>query len=249
MKCESCGAPVEDGKCTYCGRDYSTPPPKPQQSNTSDKYVKPASPKDGSARTSKKYQYTPSSTRPKSKKKSGCGTIIIILFILGMIGAIFGDSDDSDSKDTSSVWAAGITPIEDFKYYLDGGKVYLQDYTGHEHKVKVGNSYEIDGKEYAVADTIEDLFCLNRVDSIILPEGIVTMPKNTFNSCGAEYLYLPKSMKTTDENNGFYTYLHDVKKIYYGGSEEEWAELTNNAERVDIDAIEIIYNADPEDLK
>lgn len=70
MKCESCGAPVEDGKCTYCGRDYSTPHPKPQQSNTSDKYVKPVSPKDGSARTSKKYQYTPSSTRPKSKKKS-----------------------------------------------------------------------------------------------------------------------------------------------------------------------------------
>lgn len=53
MKCESCGAPVEDGKCTYCGRDYSTPHPKPQQSNTSDKYVKPVSPKDGSARTSK----------------------------------------------------------------------------------------------------------------------------------------------------------------------------------------------------
>lgn len=166
-----------------------------------------------------------------------------------MIGGIFGDSDDADSKDTSSVWAAGITPIEDFKYYLDGGKVYLQDYTGHEHKVKIGNSYEIDGKEYAVADTIEDLFCLNRVDSIILPEGIVTMPNNTFNSCGAEYLYLPKSLKTTDENYDFYTYLNDVKKIYYGGSEEEWAELTNNAERVDIDAIEIIYNADPEDLK
>ncbi len=97
---------------------------------------------------------------------------------MGIIGAIFGDSDDSDSKDTSSVWAAGITPIDDFKYYLDGGKVYLQDYTGHGHKVRVGNSYEIDGKEYAVADTIEDLFCRNCVDSIILPEGIVTMPKN-----------------------------------------------------------------------
>ncbi len=249
MKCESCGAPVENGKCTYCGRDYSIPVPNTQQSNASNKYVKPASTNTDPAGKSNKYRYTYSGTSPKPKKKSGCGTIVIILIVLCVIGAIFGEPDNSETEDTSSVWAAGITPIDDFKYYLDGGKVYLQDYTGHDDKVRVGTSYEIDGKEYAVADTIEDLFCLNRVESVILPEGIVNMPKNTFNSCGAEYLYLPKSLKTTDENNGFYTYLHDVEKIYYGGSEEEWAALTNNAERADIEATEIIYNANPEDLK
>lgn len=83
MKCESCGAPVEDGKCTYCGRDYSTPPPKPQQSNTSDKYVKPASPKDGSARTSKKYQYTPSSTGQSPRRNPDVGQSLSFFLFWG----------------------------------------------------------------------------------------------------------------------------------------------------------------------
>ena len=25
MKCDSCGAPVENGKCTYCGKEFAQP--------------------------------------------------------------------------------------------------------------------------------------------------------------------------------------------------------------------------------
>ena len=43
-----------------------------------------------------------------------------------------------------------------------------------------------------------------------------------------------------DSSYGFYKYFHNVEKIYYGGSKEDWAVLTNNADRANIDAVEII---------
>ena len=56
-------------------------------------------------------------------------------------------------------------------------------------------------------------------------------------------------MKEIKGSYSFYKYFHDVEKIYYGGTEEEWTTLTDSAERADIDATEIIYNANIEDLK
>ena len=74
------------------------------------------------------------------------------------------------------------------------------------------------------------------------------MKNNTFNSCGVEYIYLPKSLVSAGTGWPFYDYFHDVKKIYFGGSEEEWYELTGGAERSDIDVVEIIYDANIDDL-
>ncbi len=75
------------------------------------------------------------------------------------------------------------------------------------------------------------------------------MPDNTFNSCGVKYVYIPASLESDGDSYSFYDYFHDVETIYYGGSEKEWNILTNHADRSEIDAKEIKYNVDINDLK
>lgn len=147
-----------------------------------------------------------------------------------------------------SVWAQEVTPLEDFKYYIDGDKIYLKDYKGKDKKVRIGDRYVVDGKEYLLGESLEGLFAVGNVTSVIIPEGVVSVKANIFNSCGVKYIYLPKSLKDGGKGYAFYKYFHDVEKIYYGGTEEEWHILTNNAERSDIDVVQIVFEAKIEDL-
>ncbi|HIT70860.1 MAG TPA: hypothetical protein IAD08_02965 [Candidatus Scatovivens faecipullorum] len=62
-------------------------------------------------------------------------------------------------------------------------------------------------------------------------------------------LFPASVFKPTQDSYQFYDYFHNVEKIYYGGTEEQWKTLTNNEERSEIDAKEIVYNANAEDLK
>ena len=63
--------------------------------------------------------------------------------------------------------------------------------------------------------------------------------KNTiFNSCCVKYVYIPKSLQPDEGGYSFYNYFYDTKK-YYGGSKEEWAILTDNEDRSEIDEREI----------
>ncbi len=243
MKCDVCGAPVENGKCTYCGKIFAYTDSKKDSRYHYERpkavYVK----SNTSVESSQKYKNSES----KQKKKISFKTIIFIFFAICIINALVSpNSSDSENK---SVWATEDTSIDQFDYYLDGDYVYLQKYKGRDNKIKIGTSYDIEGKEYQVASELGGLFALKRVNSVILPEGIVTMENNIFNSCGVEYVYIPKSLKTDESKYGFYNYFHDVKKIYYGGSKEEWAILTNDTDRSEIDAIEIIYDASIEDLQ
>ena len=148
-----------------------------------------------------------------------------------------------DLKNSTSVWAENITPIEDFDYYIDGEYIFLKRYEGKAKKVRIGTEYTVGGKVYHLADSVEGLFVASNVSSVILPEGIRKMANNIFNSCGVKYMYLPKSLETDISFSGFYRYLHDAEEIYYGGSEDDWHRLTNNAERSRIDVTRIIYNA------
>lgn len=181
----------------------------------------------------------------------GCLPLIIgIFFIMAVFNMITGDrssssAESSNEQEETAIWASSITPIDEFEYYLDGDYVFLKDYKGSEKKVWVGSEYTINEKIYKVGDNIEALFALGNVSSVILPEGIKSMENNTFNSCGVEYFYLPGLLR---EAGSFYSYFHDVKQIYYGGSKEDWQNLTDNADRADIDAVEIIYDAKIEDL-
>lgn len=248
MKCDACGAPVENGKCTYCGKVFQEPAPSDGGEQSRYTYERPTTINITNVNSAS----APNSARVKKNKKRGCGTtivgFIVICVFIGILGNI-GNSKKSSSDVNSSVWATEVTSIDNFDYYLDGDNVYLQEYKGHDKKIKIATSYTIDGKEYKVADKIGALFVLKSVDSVILPEGIVSMPDNTFNSCGVKYVYIPKSLQPGEEGYSFYDYFHDVEKIYYGGSEDEWHILTNNADRADIDATEIVYNANLDDLQ
>ena len=155
----------------------------------------------------------------------------------------------AEPERSGSVWAEGPNDISDFKYYLDDGYVYLKEYNGNDEKVRIAPEYVIEGKTYTTADTIEDLFVFSRLTSAVIPEGIKHMPDNIFNGSDVKYLYIPASLQPKENSYGFWEYLHDCEKIYYGGTKEEWAVLTNNTERSDIDVVEIVYNADPDRLK
>lgn len=74
------------------------------------------------------------------------------------------------------------------------------------------------------------------------------MPNNALSSSNLKYIYIPASLQQTNQSYLFYNYFHDMEIIYYGGTEEQWKILTNNANRSSIDAKEIRYNANVETL-
>lgn len=179
---------------------------------------------------------------------------LIIITAIIMIGAIFfglrmaGYDINISNPFDNSIWAKNYTSIDDFDYYIDGNNIYIKKYKGNSKKVKISSTYIIDGAEYNVVEFSEGVFALKSVYSVILPEGLTSIANNTFNSCGVKYVYIPSTLEKEDESYGFYDYFNDVEKIYYGGTEEQWAIITNNVERSKIDAVQIICNANVNEL-
>lgn len=178
--------------------------------------------------------------------------IIITIFLVFYSISIFSRSRDKESEnlevqqENNSVWLDGYTDINDFEYYIDGNEVFLTDFNSNEKKVRINSSYEIDGNTYNVV-SLDGVFTLDNVTSVIIPEGVRSVAMNEFNSCGVEFLYLPSTLQDI-ESNSFWGYFHNVEKIYYGGSEEQWNQLCT-VERSEVEAKQIIYNANPDDLK
>ena len=187
--------------------------------------------------------------------------ILSILLFIVSIGNSYKDNTNTNtnnsttnssiinSESNSSIWASDYTPLSDFDYYIEGNNIYLKEYNGESKKVKINSTYTIDNTNYTVISFSEGVFALNSVDSVILPDTLTSMPNHTFNSCGIKFIYIPASLQPTQDSYPFYKYFHDMEKIYYGGTEEQWHILTKNADRSEIDAREIIYNAKAEDLK
>lgn len=155
----------------------------------------------------------------------------------------------STSNSITSVWAQNNTPIEDFDYYLEGNNIYLKKYIGTDKNVRISSTYIINGNNYNITSFSEGVFALKSIDSVILPDGLTSMPANTFNSCGVKFIYIPATLQNQNNGYPFYRYFHNIEKIYYGSTEEQWKNLTNNADRSSIDVKEIVYNANVEDLK
>lgn len=175
-------------------------------------------------------------------------TIVLVFFSIG----IFASNDGKESKnlevqqENNSVWLDGYTDINDFEYYIDGNEIFLTDFNSNKKKVRINSSYEIDGNTYNVV-SLEGVFTLDNVTSVIIPEGVRSVAMNEFNSCGVEFLYLPSTLQDIGSDS-FWGYFHNVEKIYYGGSEEQWNQLCT-VERSKVEAKQIIYNANPDDLK
>ena len=186
-------------------------------------------------------------------KKSIKLIIIIAFWILFFVVLPLSSSKDTTSSEktnntanetfTASVWKERETPLSDFDYYVDHDEIYLKDYNGSDKKVNIAPSYDIDGVSMRVV-SLDGTFTLERIDSVIIPEGVTSMSKHVFNSCGVKFVFLPSTLA---DWNGW-NYFHGVEKIYYGGTEEQWAVLFGDHDRSQLEVKQIIFEASPDDL-
>lgn len=185
----------------------------------------------------------------KSEKlsKGGKIAILVVLWLSILIAGLTSNEEEKDLQEKPL--STDCTSIFKFDYYLDGDEVIIKEYEGSDKKIKICSTYEIDDKEYTVTKFSEGVFSLKSVYSVILPETLKSMPSNTFNSSEIKYVFIPKSLEVDKSSYPFYKYFHDVEVIYYGGSEEDWKMLTNNVDRSEIDAKNIVYDSSIDDLK
>ncbi len=181
----------------------------------------------------------------KLSKKAKIG-ILAALWSLIIIAGIASEKEEQELD--KNHWATDCTQISDFDYYLDGEEIIVKKYNGSDKRIKICSTYNVDGKDYSITKFSEGVFALENVYSVILPDTLKSMPNNTFNSSNIKYVYIPKSLEP-QTGYAFYSYFHDVETIYYAGSKEEWKILTNNIDREKIDAKNIVYDAQIEDLK
>lgn len=145
--------------------------------------------------------------------------------------------------ESNSVWASSYADLDQFEYYIDGNEIYIKNYRGNSKKVRINSSYDVEGTAMYVV-SFDGTFALHRVTSVIIPDGTRHISDNIFSNFGIEYVYLPASL---EEFKGW-SYFRNVKKIYYGGTEEQWSNFCT-VDRSRLDVVQIICNTDPNDLK
>lgn len=155
---------------------------------------------------------------------------------------IVNSKESKPQQSSNSVEYTEYAPLSDFEYYVDNESVILKDYKGHSSVVRISPEYSIDGTPMPVIG-LDGTFTLKSVESVIVPEGVTTIVHNTFNSSGIKYLFLPVSL--TDFSG--WNYFHDMKKLYYGGTREQW-EALYTGERSQLDVVQIICEATPESI-
>lgn len=196
------------------------------------------------------YDYIMPEEVAKEKKDARNGMIgFSLLFAVCLIAMVLSggesgtkNSESMNTAESQSVWAEEATPLSDFDYYIDGNDIYLKEYQGSNKKVYIPSSYTVDGSEMSVV-SLDGTFALNRITSVIIGDGVQSMSDNVFNSCGVEFLYLPSTL------TGFngWNYFHDVEKIYYGGTEEQWNQLCP-VERSSIEVKQIVCDSSVSNL-
>lgn len=219
-------------------------------------------------------QYKPKNITSRIIISSTLAGVLWFVFISG-IGMSFGNDDTDNVAVTESVsesvqqtaptttttaattitedesfdeiWAISPTPLEYFEYEISDDTIYLEKYIGDDKRVWIDSEYTIEGETYVVGSEVGRLFALGDVYSVILPEGITQVPNSIFNSCGVKYIYIPETLEP-DDGYSWYDYLHDVVKVFYGGDEDEWTELTNYEDRSSIDIVQIVYDVSIDDL-
>jgi len=267
MKCDLCGAPVENGKCAYCGKvfennrneqqfneikanggvhTYAQPQPQPQPQPKIPFWKKSwflvlmcvLMPYIG-------VFILWAAKKPLNTIARIFITLILVSYSINIFASINGEKSENQ-EENHSVWLEGYTDISDFEYYIDGNEIFLTDFHSSKKKVRINSSYEIDGNTYNVV-SLDGVFALDNVISVIIPEGVRSVAMNEFNRCGIKFLYLPSTLQDIGSDS-FWECFHDVEKIYYGGSKEQWEQLCT-VERSEIEVKQIIYDANPDDLK
>ena len=178
---------------------------------------------------------------------------VVFCLLVGVFSfKVFSNKTSNDNKPVNiqeeKTWESTDASIGDFDYYIDGDYIYLKKYEGTKKTVKVPAQFVVEGKTYTVKEFSDAVFCLKKVKSVILPDGLEKIPDNTFNSSGVEYVYLPASLDFSENASCFLGYFHDVECIYYGGTEEQWKSMTEGVNRADIDAKRIECGATIQEL-
>jgi hypothetical protein len=143
------------------------------------------------------------------------------------------------------IWASQATDVDKFKYKLNPyeGEVVIESYGGEDKKVWISDTYTIDGKEYRTQFYNNAVFASGKITSAIVPEGVSFIENNTFNSTGLEYLYLPSTLEPLEGGYHLFKYTHDIKKVYFGGSHEQWQHITQNLDPESMKYIAVFCNA------
>lgn len=219
MKCNSCGAPVENGKCTYCGKVFTIV----EDENARMK------PKGNVVQKNPFYKedwfcifmllfafpfglFLMFYYKKFNKQVRFCVTSLFgFLMLFSMVVNFFNVENNSDAninernkkEKVESVWLEGYTNLDEFEYYVDGDEIFLTDFDSREKKVRINSTYKIDGNIYHVV-SLDGVFTLDNVTSVIIPEGVRSLARNEFNSCGVEFLYQKnRNEKSRCDKNGY----------------------------------------------
>ncbi len=159
-------------------------------------------------------------------------------------------STTTEATPVNEIWATSPTPLDQFDYYRRDDIIYLEKYIGDDRKVWIADKYTVDGETYIIANTVENLFENRDVFSVILPEGITQISSSIFSGSDVKYVYIPKSLESDDDSGlgSWYSRLHNTVRVFYGGCEDDWLELTNYVERSSIDVVQIIYDVTIDEL-
>ncbi len=184
----------------------------------------------------------------KTKKvKINFKYIIIIILIFSVVGFtnVINNKQAELRKDP---WAKECNDINDFKYVLEDRYIKIDEYIGKDKKVKLCKTYIIDDMEYELSDLGDEVFASKNIFSVLLPNGVKSLPSKTFYKSKVKYIYLPKSLSLNDEEYQFSYYLDDVEKIYYEGSENDFEYLVDFDKEIDEKVDEVILNSKYDDL-
>lgn len=186
------------------------------------------------------------------KMKKGYRLLIVIcalLVIYGGLALIANHSEEGSQSDTDteviqieSEWAQEFATLTDFEFYIENDEIHLKKYTGGAKTVCIAPTYEYEGVTMPVV-SLDSSFSLKRIETVIVPEGVTQISANCFNSCDIKELFLPQSLY---EFSGW-SYFHNVEKLYYGGTQEQFQELCPR-DRDNLDIIQIIYDAEASEL-
>ena len=125
----------------------------------------------------------------------------------------------------------GVTTIENYTFY---GCSSLTSITIPEGLTSIGDvafrdcrsltSFNIPDGVTSIG--IQAFLNCSSLTSITIPEGVTTIEKNTFYGCsGLTSITLPASVTSIGESA--FVSCNNVQYIFYGGTEEQWASLTN----------------------
>ena len=196
----------------------------------------------------------------------GCGTILIILLIIGGIYSLFDKPSQNKengaiNKTVEVTDSSGISPIStgeiasevwsyptlsDFDYEFEDGGITLTGYHGAGTSIVIPSSYTVENRKLNVLE-LDDTFSQNKgIMNVAISDGVQTILSNTFYNCSnLRHLYIPSSVKSMSAT---LTYPENGEILYYGGNETQWAEFRGlTVERSDIPFKQIVLNATMDD--